>query len=107
MPSNLTEANLAELDKGAVPARQERRLSNASAKSIEKAVAMMGGEAEDAGAAAEIDDAFGGLVSDEAGEGALPHADVCHVQSRRGCTTAASRMAHSATSCPSLATWSR
>lgn len=48
MPSNLTEANLAELDKGAVPARQERRLSNASAKSIEKAVAMMGGEAMNA-----------------------------------------------------------
>ena len=48
MPSNLTEANLAELDKGAVPARNERRLSNASAKSIEKAVAMMGGEAMNA-----------------------------------------------------------
>ena len=43
--SALTEENLAALDPGAVPARNERRLSNASVKSIEKALAKMGPEA--------------------------------------------------------------
>ena len=43
--SALTEENLAALDPGAAPARNERRLSNASVKSIEKALAKMGPEA--------------------------------------------------------------